>query len=41
MPTQDNIAQQQQLLDAHRATLAHYLLQRARLGSNYTTRRPA
>jgi len=35
MPTQDDIERQQQILDAHRATLAHYLIQRARLGADY------
>lgn len=35
MPTQDDIANQQQLLAAHRARLAHYLRQRALLGMAY------
>jgi DNA-directed RNA polymerase specialized sigma24 family protein len=35
MPTQDDIERQQQILDAHRATLAHYLIQRAQLGADY------
>jgi hypothetical protein len=33
MPTQDDIANQQHFLAAHRATLAHYLRQRAQLGT--------
>jgi hypothetical protein len=33
MPTEDDIALQKQLLSVHRATLAHYLLQRAQLGA--------
>src|SRR5215218_3524499 len=35
MPTQDDIANQQQLLAAHRATLAVYLIQRAQLGPGF------
>src|SRR5690349_5827994 len=35
MPSQDDIDRQLQLLDAHRATLNHYLVQRARLGTGY------
>lgn len=35
MPTQEDIARQQQLLSAHRATLAHYTQQWATLGSAY------
>jgi hypothetical protein len=36
MPSQEDIARQQALLSAHRETLHHYLMQRARLGSDYT-----
>lgn len=35
MPTSDDIERQQGLLDAHRETLAHYLIQQARLGKDY------
>lgn len=35
MPTSKDIEQQQNLLDAHRETLAHYLVQQARLGKDY------
>lgn len=35
MPTPKDIEQQQNLLSAHRETLAHYLIQQARLGKGY------
>lgn len=36
MLSDDEIAQQQELLQTHRQTLAHYLKQQARLGEDYT-----
>lgn len=36
MPSQEDIAQLQEQLQAHRQTLSHYLVQQAKLGSAYT-----